>query len=746
MDKRLIAFVFLSSAVMLGYMQLLALREAPPQGEQQAVAEAGAEDGENVAADAKPADAAASVDAAAPEDSAAPGDAPAVGANAAADDAGDEAAPAAEEPSPAIDDVDQPARAWASIGSLDETTGERMLVVLDNRGAAIRTIELAGHRYRDLDLQAGYLGLLAATTPEDRKGALVNVVGDGTPAAAAGMKPGDLVTAVDGTEIADADAFDAAIAERRPDTKVALSVQRDGAPVAIEAVLAHRPLALVQPEEGAPESLLLGLSQAAGGADAEVIARADNRLRYGTWEMSQPDPRTVEFRHPLPELGLDVVKRYRLGEVAGNNVGPPYDLTFDVEFHNTSDAEQEFAYRLDGPNGLPAEGEWYAMKISPNWRDAAGLRDVVTGFRNGRRVKHELISNSSIRDDEFQRRSDAQGEGTLGYIGVDTQYFAVVLIPQKENPQEPWFAAIAPAKVGPVPADKKMAKRTNVSFSLESEPIQLAPGASVKQSFKLFAGPKQPETLAAYGLSELAYYGTFGWVSNVLLAILHAFYWVIPNYTVAIILLTVLVRLCMFPLSRQQVRSAQKMQELQPELKKLQEKYKNDVEKRTRAQQELFRKHNYNPLGGCLVLIVQLPIFMGLYRALAVDVELRQAPLLWQGFPWAPNLAAPDMLMRWDSFMPSFVVSFLGPYLNVLPLVTVALFIVQQKMFMPPAADEQAQMQQKIMKYMMVFIGFMFFRVPSGLCVYFITSSLWGIAERKLLPRGDANKPAPVKS
>ncbi|MHB1036532.1 MAG: YidC/Oxa1 family membrane protein insertase, partial [Pirellulales bacterium] len=77
----------------------------------------------------------------------------------------------------------------------------------------------------------------------------------------------------------------------------------------------------------------------------------------------------------------------------------------------------------------------------------------------------------------------------------------------------------------------------------------------------------------------------------------------------------------------------------------------------------------------------------------------------------------------------------LGPYLNVLPLVTIALFLWQQKMFMPPPADEQAAMQQKIMSYMMIFIGVMFFKVASGLCIYFIASSAWGIAERKLLPK-----------
>jgi YidC/Oxa1 family membrane protein insertase len=211
---------------------------------------------------------------------------------------------------------------------------------------------------------------------------------------------------------------------------------------------------------------------------------------------------------------------------------------------------------------------------------------------------------------------------------------------------------------------------------------------------------------------------------------------------VAIILLTVLVRGCMFPLSRKQAISAQKMQALQPELKKIQEKYKKDMEGLNRARQELFRKYDCNPLSGCLIMFVQLPIFIGLYRALMVDVELRQAPLIAESIRWCSNLAAPDMLYNWSSWswMPDWVIRGqgllgLGPYLNVLPFFTIAIFLWQQKKMMPPAADEQAAMQQKIMQYMMIFMGILFYKVASGLCIYFVASSLWGMMERKLLPK-----------
>jgi YidC/Oxa1 family membrane protein insertase len=128
---------------------------------------------------------------------------------------------------------------------------------------------------------------------------------------------------------------------------------------------------------------------------------------------------------------------------------------------------------------------------------------------------------------------------------------------------------------------------------------------------------------------------------------------------------------------------------------------------------------------------------MGLYRSLATDVELRQAPLFSDAIRWCSNLAAPDMLYDWSRILPPFLSApegWLGPFLNLFPLATIGLFLWQQHLFMPPALDEQAKVQQQVMKYMMFFMALMFFKVPCGLCLYFIASSLWGIAERLWLP------------
>lgn len=188
----------------------------------------------------------------------------------------------------------------------------------------------------------------------------------------------------------------------------------------------------------------------------------------------------------------------------------------------------------------------------------------------------------------------------------------------------------------------------------------------------------------------------------------------------------------MFPLSRRQVMSAQKMKDLQPQIQALKDKYGEDKEKLAKAQMELFAKHKYNPLAGCAPLVVQFPIFIGLYTALYHAVDLRLAKFLW-----IDNLAAPDATFRLPFELP-----FLGADVSILPIFTVILFVTQQKMFMPEPQNEEQAMQQKMMGYMTLLFGFFFWHSPAGLCLYFIASSLWGLTERTLLKRMTARKEA----
>jgi YidC/Oxa1 family membrane protein insertase len=234
-------------------------------------------------------------------------------------------------------------------------------------------------------------------------------------------------------------------------------------------------------------------------------------------------------------------------------------------------------------------------------------------------------------------------------------------------------------------------------------------------------------------------------ITNVLHWVLWGISRVVPVYGLCIILLTLMVRGLMFPISRKQALMGQKMQALAPELKKLQEKFKDNPQAKQVAQMELYRKHGVNPIGTCWVGFLQMPIYLGLFYALQESIHFRLASFLW-----IDNLAAPDMLFWWTDSIPwisrwsdygSMV--FLGPFFNLLPILAAGLTLVHQKLSMPPATDEQSAMQQKMMKYMVVFMAFMFYKVAAGVALYYVVSNLWNITERRLLPRRKPGEPLP---
>jgi YidC/Oxa1 family membrane protein insertase len=485
---------------------------------------------------------------------------------------------------------------------------------------------------------------------------------------------------------------------------------------------------------------------------ADVAAQLAKWLEEGHWEVTKHDESSVTFERAIPDLKLTVVKRYTLTAApAGSRndeIYPAYDFQLDVELKNTGDASQSVAYRLDGPNGLPLEGWWYAHKISQRWFSAAGLRDIAVRFHGSAELQ---IDCATIADDKVE----PMGQGSsLAYVGVDGLYFASIIVPKKESLDDDWFDTTEAIRVGPKPDARTPKTFTNVTCRLTRKPVDLAPGSSQRDSYQVFVGPKYPNLLEQYkaandphySLKDIIYYGMtpFGDVASLMLKVLHFFHGITGNFGLAIILLTVCVRGLIFPISYKQAKSMARMQALKPEIDRITEKYKTDMQKRSQATQELYRKNKINPLGGCLPMFLQLPIFIGLYRSIMIDAELRQSPLFGHWTRWCSDLTAPDMLYNWSSFMPDFVnngvgIFGLGPYFNLLPLITVSLFFVAQKLSMPPPTNEQAAMQQRMMKYMNVFILLIFYRSASGLCLYFIVSSLWGIGERKLLARNQAN-------
>jgi YidC/Oxa1 family membrane protein insertase len=403
-------------------------------------------------------------------------------------------------------------------------------------------------------------------------------------------------------------------------------------------------------------------------------------------------------------------------------------------------------------------------KVRPTL-DATFARGIISKIDP---VNRSLNLRVDGKDETFWFDSKESFEKMESQFGLGRQiaiYYRHIATPDKK----PMYAVIDVRKE----TQAQPLFDNDITVRLTSKQFNLVAGKPVTHKYLLYNGPVKTSLLGDFsnnamvnseqvsrytnklGLNTMTDYQSPGWIgsfcasifwtdivikcTNMMHWILWKVYLILPNFGLCIIFLTILIRGLMFPLSRKQAIMSIKMQELAPELKKMQEKLKGDKQAIGLAQMELYRKYNVNPFGTCWVVLIQMPVFMGLYFALQESIHFRLATF-WP--TWIINLAAPDMLINWGAAIP--LISnpedyggffYLGPYFNLLPIFAIGLMVLQQKMFTPPPTDEQQEAQQKMMTYMMVFMGFMFYKVAAGLCIYFIASSLWGLAERKLLPK-----------
>ncbi|TLM66601.1 MAG: membrane protein insertase YidC [Deltaproteobacteria bacterium] len=238
----------------------------------------------------------------------------------------------------------------------------------------------------------------------------------------------------------------------------------------------------------------------------------------------------------------------------------------------------------------------------------------------------------------------------------------------------------------------------------------LQPGESRRFDYLLFFGPKDPDLLkaAGHGLDLAINFGWFDLLAQPLFLVLTFFNGFLNNFGWSIILLTVILKLFFWPLTHKSYASMKAMQKLQPEMQKLRDKFKNDKERLNRELMELYKKHSVNPLGGCLPMLVQIPVFFALYKVLLEAIALRHAPFML----WITDLSAKD------------------PY-YITPLLMGASMFVQQKMT-PTSMDP---MQAKIFLFMPVIFTFLFLNFPSGLVIYWLVNNLLTIAQQYYINR-----------
>ena len=313
--------------------------------------------------------------------------------------------------------------------------------------------------------------------------------------------------------------------------------------------------------------------------------------------------------------------------------------------------------------------------------------------------KLEQVEIKDIKESE-------EFSGDIQWVGLEDRYFISSVISKT-----------------PVPSSMKMEKtRHDIVYNRLIQAVEEIPAGGLQQhSYFVFMGPKSTQLLSkvGYDLKNAINFGWFDIIAKPCLWLMNWLYGFIPNYGIAIIILTLITKVILWPLGTKSYRSMNDMKRLQPLMAEIREKHKND---RPRMNQEimlLYRTYKVNPVGGCLPMVFQIPVFFALYRMLYSAIELRHAPF----FGWITDLSAPDRLFNFG-----FTIPFMEPPygIPVLTIVMGATMFLQQKMSPAPGDPAQA----KMMMFMPIVFTFIFINFSSGLVLYWLVNNIFSISQQ----------------
>jgi YidC/Oxa1 family membrane protein insertase len=472
-------------------------------------------------------------------------------------------------------------------------------------------------------------------------------------------------------------------------------------PAAVESIAIERPLYHVEFS-----------SQGAALRDWELTQYRD---RHGDpIRLASRDDALATAATPFSELALGDLSQqvWRVESRSDTEVRFGWERG-GVSLHKTyqfSDDGYDFRLRIDVSNhGQAAIAPTFLVEIPLLERVGNDFREQSASALHVGKVERTPIASlgsAGLLGWMSGRKGGAPIEftGEIDWAGVQTPYFLSAAFPDQPAAARARVVTLEPHKRGAV--------------QLYFDPVALAPSQSATREYRVYLGPKEITRLEAFGPAAIASVDlgwsfvhpvtrAFGW----LLAVLHSF---VPNYGWSIILLTILVRAAMTPLTVKQMRSMERMRRIQPMIKQIQEKYADDRPKQSEAMMSLYRQEKVNPLGGCFPMLLQLPVFIGLFYALRSSIQLRQAPFLG----WIDDLAAPDLL---------FTIPGAELPVRVLPLLMGASMFVQQKMTPVQVDPAQARMMLIMMPLMMTVVSYSF---PSGLVLYWMMSNVLAIAQQ----------------
>jgi len=430
------------------------------------------------------------------------------------------------------------------------------------------------------------------------------------------------------------------------------------------------------------------------------------KYRDGTGPDSQP----LDMVAAEAALPLGVYWSTDGGSYANDN-----DLDYQIEVSGGRETTVTMTASADDGTRvrkvLSVHPDSYVMRLEV---EVTGVDDPAVGVAWVRRISDAKGSRFSGKDGpvvyvdgKLHEEASATMKETLDvhgqveWAGYADHYFLAAYYP--EEPTELRFVGAAANGLG--------------------EATLIASDARGHVAYNLFIGPKEVRLLGTLGhhLDKAIYLGWFAFVGGPLLQLMLYLTLVTGNYGWSIILLTIGIRVAFYPVNKRQALAMKGMQRIQPELKKIQEKYKDDREQLNKEMMELYRRHKVNPLSGCLPMLLQLPVFLGLYNALMQSIELRHAPFIG----WITDLSQPDRLGSLAIPMVS------PPGIPVLTLFMGASMIAQQRM--TPATGDP--MQQRMMMFLPVVFTLMFINFPSGLVLYWFANNIMSIGQQYMTNR-----------
>ena len=302
----------------------------------------------------------------------------------------------------------------------------------------------------------------------------------------------------------------------------------------------------------------------------------------------------------------------------------------------------------------------------------------------------DIMKGSSVVRKKLKKlKQPLTVEGDIKWASLNEKYFVTLLAPESSA-----FNTVSLKKQG-----------NALDADVKATSVVLDPGKEVKFKFKMYNGPKLLSNLKHFGdnADKVIDYGWFGIIARPLMQFLNLTHQYTHNYGIDIIILTILIKIIFWPLTHKSYKSMSDMQKLQPLMQKLREKYKDDKERLNQEMMRLYKQHKVNPLGGCLPMLLQIPVFFALYKALLISVELRHAPFFW----WIQDLSAKD------------------PY-YITPIIMGVTMFIQQKMT-PSTGDPK---MAKMMLIMPIIFTFMFLNFPSGLVIYWLVNNVLSIGQQ----------------